>query len=360
MAEAALAPSGSFSASPTVRVEGQELALVSASVVAMVMTESEGGLCSLELRLSNFGSTDQGARTLFEEERDLKLGSNLSIYAGEVNAPREIFRGRVSGLEADFPYGEPPELVVLAEDQLQLARFARRSKVHDKLTIKSLAESLAAQLSLTPRVTGLGEDLGTQVQLNESDLAFLRRLLERVGADLQVVGDELHVSPRADVDRGEVELHVDGQLRGVRFVADLADQVTQVSCTGWDDAQGQPVKAISSGAHLGPGSGRTGAQLLSQLFHERAEHIGHLAVTTAAEATALADAAFDRRARRFVTATGTCEGNPRVRVGSRVKLVGTSDRFDNTYYVVRAVHRFDMISGYKTDFEAESAFLGTP
>ncbi len=37
-----------------------------------------------------------------------------------------------------------------------------------------------------------------------------------------------------------------------------------------------------------------------------------------------------------------------------------SDRFDNTYYVTRACHRFDLDLGYETDFEAECAYLGEP
>jgi phage protein D len=83
-----------------------------------------------------------------------------------------------------------------------------------------------------------------------------------------------------------------------------------------------------------------------------------LAVMDAGEAQALADAAFDRRARRFVLVEGTAEGNSALRVGTHLKLVGLSPRWDNTYYVVRATHRFDSEQGYRTDFEAECAFLG--
>jgi phage protein D len=45
-------------------------------------------------------------------------------------------------------------------------------------------------------------------------------------------------------------------------------------------------------------------------------------------------------------------------VGTNVKLSGMGQRFDNTYYVVRACHRYDLTRGYETDFEAESAFWG--
>jgi uncharacterized protein len=194
------------------------------------------------------------------------------------------------------------------------------------------------------------------VQLNERDLAFLRRLLARYDGDLQVVGDELHVSPRDNVSRGTVRLELNGQLKRVRALADLSHQVTKVTVTGWDAAQGSRVNASSRGASSGPGSGSTGAQLLNQAIGDRFEHVGHVAVATTAEAQAVADAVFDRRARRFVSLEGTTEGNPSVRVGTHLELSGLGARFDNTYYVVSATHMFDLSTGYETHFEAESAY----
>ena len=120
----------------------------------------------------------------------MHLGAEVVVYAGDENAPREVFRGTISALEGDFPETGAPGLVVLAEDVFQKARLARRTKVHDNVSLADLARSLAGSVGLTPVVTGLTAPIGTQVQFNESDLAFLRRLLARYGGDLQVVGKE--------------------------------------------------------------------------------------------------------------------------------------------------------------------------
>src|SRR5690606_37397787 len=136
----------------------------------------------------------------------------------------------------------------------------------------------------------------TWAQLDETDLAFLRRLLARFDADLQVVAGELHVSLRGDVRRGQVTLTLDEDLRSISVTADLADQVTSLSVRGWDVGRGQAVKAeLRQGTHLGPGSGRTGAAVLRSGIGDRSENLGHLAVGSQDEAQALAEAAFDRR-----------------------------------------------------------------
>ncbi len=357
MPETALTELAVYIARPTITVDGQENARVSDLLLAMEMREYEGGMSSLELTLSNVASVPFGdAEFAFEDDSVLKLGASISVSAGDEDASVPIFEGKITAIEAVFTEGSAPELIVFAEDVFQQARMKRRTKRHDDATLASLAQDLASELGLTPQVSGLSQNIGLQVQLNESDLAFLRRLLARYDGDLKVMGGELHVGPRGDVRNGALELELHGQLRSARVRADLAHQVTKVTVTGWDVAQGQRVSASSTGANTGPGSGKDGATLLRDAIGDRVEHIGALAVTTSDEATALADAAFDHAARQFVCVDATAEGNPALRVGTHVTLGGLGPRFDNEYYVTSATHRYDGERGYSTQFEAQCAF----
>ena len=361
MAESPLSPLALYSAQPTVRINGAEQDRVTGLLIAIEMTEREDGLSTLELKLDNVASDGGGQSDFaFEDEGSFKLGDTITVYCGEESAPTEIFRGIISALEADFSEDGSPSLTALAEDTLQKARIKRRTRTYDDQTLADIARTIAGDLGLTPQISGFTQTIGTQVQLNESDLAFLRRLLARYDGDLQVVGNELHVSPRADVRRGSVELALHSQLRRVTVLADLAHQVNEVTVTGWDPARGQRINSRSSGFQQGPGSGRWGGDLLSSSLGRRTHQVGHLAVTTDDEGRALADASFDERQRRFVTAKGTAEGNPAIRAGTHVRLTGLSPRFSNTYYVTHCCHRFDRERGYETDFTAESAFLGQP
>ena len=359
MAEQPRSKEAVYSAAPTVRIDGQEYPKVTELMLALEMTEQEGGMSALELRVSNVASLDNNTSDLaFEDNQILKLGAQIAIYGGDRTAPQEIFRGKITALEADFSETQPPELVVLAEDVFQQARMARRTKVWQNSSIADVASSVASRLNLKPVITGLADRFPALVQFNESDLAFLRRLLTRHDADLQVVGGEMHVSARKDVSRGTIDLELHSQLQKVRVLADLANQVTEVTVTGWDYKQGSRIRKSSRGSYLQPGSGRAGAELLRDAVGPRSEHVGDPGLADDAEAQALADTIFDRRARPFVCVEATAEGNPSLRVGTEVKLTGLGARFSNSYYVVRCRHKYDLTSGYKTDFEAECAFLG--
>jgi len=346
---------------PTIRLEGQADDRVSNLINSLQVEEHEGGMSSLEVSFQAMGRlTDATVDQVFEDEKLIKIGTNIAVYTGPQFTPTEVFRGVVTGVEGRWAHDEPPELVVLAEDPLQKARMARKTRVHEDAVISDLASSIASDLGLTPKVTGFTENVGLQVQWNESDLAFLRRLLATRDGDVQVVGTELHVSPRKDVDRGKLTLELYNDLIRVRVTADLAHQVTAVTTAGWDALNGHAVSGRGQGSDAGPGSGRKGSDLLQQALGERVEHLGGVPVSSDDQATAVANAAFDARARRFVCVDGTTRGTPSLRVGSQVELKGLSKRFDNTYYVVRACHRYDLENGYETDFQAECSFLGEP
>jgi phage protein D len=359
MTEVAVTESAVYIARPTIRIGGEAYALLSELILGMRMTESEGGMSALELRLSNRASdTVGGADYAFEDGAIVELGAEIVVYAGDELSPREIFRGAITAFEADFPRAGPPEIVVLAEDALQRLRLARRTKTYGDVTVADIANQIAQAAGLQAVVDEFGDSSGTYVQLNESDLAFLRRLLARYDGDIQVVGQELHISPRGGVRREQLTLLLHSQLREARVLADLAHQVTQISASGWDVAQGTAISATSSGAALGPGQGADGARILRDTLGERSQHVGHLAAAAQAELQAIADSAFDQRARRFVCVAGVAEGNPQLRVGAHVELRGLGPRLSNTYYVTQVCHRYDLVNGYETDFEAECAYLG--
>lgn len=349
-----------YRARPTLRFGGEPDERASNLVQSMTMSEGEGGMRALELGLSNWASTRDGDGELaFDDGSAIRLGAVIEVYGGEVDRPRELFRGHITAIESIFRRGAPPLLGVCAEDALVRARLARRSKVYTDQSPAEVVRALAAELGLTPVVTALDGPAQTWAQIDETDLAFLRRLLARFDADLQIVGSELHVSPRAEVARGPITLSVESDLREIAVCADLAEQVTAVLARGWDAGAGSAVKAeVTRSANPGPGRGRDGASVLRDAFGERADNLGHLAVRSQDEAQALAESAFDRRARGFVRARGVTEGNPNLRVGARLVLQGLGTRFDNEYYVVRTRHLFDLDEGYRTEFCAECAYLG--
>jgi len=349
-----------ISARPTIRLDEMELPLLTKNITRLRMREAVGGLSSLELVILDILSFEDGAAGYgATAESPVRLGSSIKVYMGEVAGPQEIFDGQITAIEAEVGPASAPLFTVLAEDKLFKARKTRRSRTFEDSTPADIVRAIAGDHGLTPEIRdGLDTPTGTWSQMNESDLAFLRRILERFDADAQVVAGALQAGPCARDPRTSVTLRLGETLVRARMTADLADQTTAVRVGGFDPATGDAVVGTASEGQMGPGQGADGPTLLRSKFDELREHTGHQDVLTDAEGDAVARALYGRRARRFVRVDAAAQGNAAIRVGTHVTLAGVNPFFENTYVVVEATHRFDLEGGYLTEFIAEGAFLG--
>lgn len=360
--EPPIAQASLYAARPSFLLNGQRCPAADELLVCAEVHEERDGLAHAELRFADTVRTsERGIGWAFETEggSPLSLGMSVRLFMGDETSPQEIFQGIISAVEISFEPAHPPELLVFAEDALWKARMRRRTRTYTERTLGGLVETIAAELGLRPRVSGLDQDPGTQVQINETDLGFLRRVLERFDGWMKISGQELEAGPWSQGSLREITLELHSLLKSVRVTADLADQVSAVTYSGWDAVQGAVIHVESNGAlPLGPGTGRTGTQVLEEAFGPRREHAGSFVTADDREARALVDSLYLQRARRFVIVDGCAAGHPGLRVGTRVRLQGLGPRFDNTYTVTRTCHRFDLINGYETDFEAEGARFG--
>lgn len=349
-----------ISTRPTIRLGGQELPLLSANIVKLRMRETAGGLSSLEVVLLDILSHPDGhAGYGATRESPIRLGAEIKVYMGEVSGPQEIFDGHITAVEAEVGPEAAPLFTLLAEDKLFKARKTRRTRTFEESSPADLVRTIAGDHGLTPEIRdGLDAPTGLWVQMNESDLGFLRRILDRFDADLQVVAGALQAGPRARDARTSVSLTYGHSLVRARLTADLADQTTEVRVSGFDPATGEAVVATATQGEKGPGTGQEGPAILREKFVERREHHGHQGPLTDAEADKIARALYGQRARRFVRVDAAAQGNAAIRVGSHVAIAGVNPFFANTYVVTEATHRFDLANGYLTEFLAEGAFLG--
>ncbi|MBB4099191.1 phage late control D family protein [Sphingomonas kyeonggiensis] len=353
-------PKGSYSARPTVQIGGQDLPLLSANLKSFRMREALGGMSSLELAIYDVLSFADGSAGFGATAASpLKLGATIKVYVGDTFAPQEVFDGVVTGIEVEAGPGSAPVFTLLAEDRLFKLRRKRRSKTYEAQSPADVVRAIAGDHGLEPQIgDGLDAPTSSWVQMNESDLAFLRRLLEVFDADLQLIGAKLQVVPIAAEARSTVPLRFGDTLLQIRVTADLAEQVAETRIGSFDPESGEAIAALATAGRMGPGTGSTGKQGLTGVADGVREHAGHFPPMTEQAARKVAEAAYGRRARRFVRAEGTAQGDGAIRVGSWLELSGINPFFVNSYNAVEVTHRFDLERGYLTDFVAECAYLG--
>jgi len=170
----------------------------------------------------------------------------------------------------------------------------------------------------------------------------------------------LNVVSRAKRQTNQFTLTYQQGLFEFSATADLANQATGFSVTGWDVSAKQPLSyRATSSALAGEVNGDLpGGDVLQQSIGTRDQTVVHALPFTSQEAQAQAEARYRRWARRFVTGTGIADGDGRIQVGTNLTLQGLGPLFNGKFYVTAVRHMFDPKNGYRTWFAVERPGIG--
>lgn len=350
-----------FVSVPRLSVGGTVDAALAADLLSLTVEENTLGLTWCEARFANYGNRDGAQRYRYLGRDVLDFGTELAVTLGPAGESREVFAGRVSALQADYPDGEPAQLLAFAEDGLQRLRMTRRTRSFESSSTADLARRIAGDHGLGTAIDLDGPTRAVTAQLNQSDLAFLRALARRDDGEVWLEGTTLHAARRPSRTGAPLELRYGSDLLSFSVRADLADQCTEVAVTGWDVAAKEAIAERADSSALGAelGSAQTsGSELLAAGFAERTEMFVRAEPLNTADARAMARAAYLERARRLVCGTGITGGTATLRVGAPVRLAGLGQLFDGEYTVTRARHMVDLVLGYRTEFDVERPGVG--
>lgn len=359
MPEAA-ASTAFYAARPVLSLDGRKQPALDEGLLSLSVHETCEGLFRCEATFGNWGTSGGRIGFLFFDRDVLDFGNEIDVDMGDSEAGGTVFSGAITGLEGRFPQQSPPEITVLAEDSFQALRMVRKTRSFERVTIDDLANRIVRDHGLQASVDAGGPQYAVITQVNQSDLAFLRECARRVDAELWLTDGTVNIQSRASRRTNDVNFTFGRRLREFSVTADLAGQRTAVTVSGWDVAQKDGIEHRADDGSL---SGElrddeSGQSILSSAFEDRPERIVHEVPLDNEEARALAESAFRRQARRFLTGHAQTEGDGRVRAGTHVELDGLGPLFDGTYYVTEVTHTFDLQRGYRTLFRVERAGLG--
>jgi phage protein D len=341
-------------ARPTINLGGQDDISLESGLLSLVIAETSQGLYRCE---AMFGNWDGGDFRYLDRDK-LDFGKAFKIKLLDTT----LFEGRITGLEAHYPDRSPPEITVLAEDRLQDLRMTRRTRSFEDMVDADVFKQIANDHGLTPSVDVTGPKHTSLAQVNQSDLAFLRDRARAIDAEVWVEDRTLYAKQRASRSRGTVKLGYRNQLHEFSVTADLSQQRSSVTVSGWDVGSKDAIKseATDSAIQGELAGGASGASILASALGERKEVLAHVVPHTGAEAQSRAEAHFRAIARRFVVGRGVAAPDARLRVGVYVELDGLGSLFNGKYYLSEVQHLFDGHRGLRTEFTGERPSLGQP
>jgi hypothetical protein len=342
-------------ARPGIRVDDEAMPALSEGLITLLVEETTAGLYRCEASFGNWGTVGSQVGYLYFDRQLFDFGKTLAIEGGEGETAARIFNGRIMGLEANYPFTRPPELLVLAEDLFQDLRMTRRSRSFEDVSDSDVIRQIANEHSLQTELDIDGPTYRVLAQVNQGDLAFLRQRARAVDAELWLEDGTLHVQARSRRDAGEVTLTYPTGLKEFSVSADLANQCTALVIGGWDVSSKESIEyEVTDSVITEELQGlESGGSLLQGKLGERKERLVHMVPGNPGEAQYLAEANYREKARRFISGRGYTDGDGRIRVGVSLNLEGLGDMFNGRYYVTEVQHTFDEKNGFRTYFKVE-------
>jgi uncharacterized protein len=343
---------------PVFKVDGELKGDLARDVTYLRIEEATDGLKTLVLRLIAEGPrpNEKEEGQLYLDGDSIDFGKSIEVSIGPTDSARIVFKGVISGIEAEFISGVVPSVTVFAEDALMNLRMTRRMKTYEDVSDAEIAEAIGGEHGLSVDANADGPTHKVVQQWNQSDLAFLRERARLIQAELWFADDTLHFTTRGNRTATTVTLVLGYDLIEAQLRADLAHQRTTVSISGYDAVNREGISEESGSEAIDQeiSGGRTGVAVLRQAFGERASYRVRANPIVAEEARAWARAEMLRRARNFVTVSGITSGTADLVVGSRITLQNVGGPFTGDgYYATRVCHTYDLTEGFRTHFDAE-------
>ena len=95
----------SYVSRPKVLIAGQVNDSLSVDILSVLVEETTDGLFRCEACFNNYGQRNNGGDYLYFGRDVLDFGKDFAIRLGPGDLARQVFKGRISGIEAEYPPG---------------------------------------------------------------------------------------------------------------------------------------------------------------------------------------------------------------------------------------------------------------
>jgi Rhs element Vgr protein len=329
----------------TVKVGGEavprEHALQSASVTAAAnhiasarLTYVDGAAGDGDFPLSN--------KSLFAP------GTAIEILAGAGASPTQVFKGIVTGIRLKVRESSPTLLIVECRHAASRLTLVRRSANFFDSTDSDALSTLLSAASVSGAVDSTSVSHKQLVQHDCSDWDFINARAAANGllvltraADLAIKKPEL-AGAAAELRFGATLLEIDAEV-------DARRQTAAVQVLAWAAAD-QAVATTDGSAPAFTPPGNFDPDTLASGAGSQTQLLRHAAMDEA-EATALAEAAWQTSRLDLASGRVKCEGIATLLPGDTVKLSGVGDRFSGKVLLTGVRHEFDTTGGWKTHLQ---------
>ena len=312
----------------------------------------EGADC-FDITVNVLDSANQQFKWIDSE--DFNPGNTVEVQMGYLNEHETVIVGEITALHAHYANDEATLLNIQGFDKLHRFRRGRNTQSFLEMKDSQIAEKIAQKMGLTPQVEDSEIVHEYVLQNNLSDIDFLLDRARRIRFEVNVSDKTLIFRKAANYLGKSVTLEYMRDLKSFSPRLSTAQQVSEVKVRGWNPKSKEPILGVAKagdettdmeGSNIGP-------KIAEQAFNKTMAEIVDIPIVSQSEAEQIAKAKFNDLAIELIGGEGEAVGDPRIRAGNTIEILGLGKRFSGVYYIRSCEHRMTPQIGYITKFNAE-------
>ncbi len=281
-----------------------------------------------------------------------KPGDKINVSLG-LDKMESMIDGEITSL--DLNLCEHSIVEIRGYDFLHRLRMGTRNKAFLKKKDSEIASEIVKEHGLSAVVDATKTVYPYMFQNNQSNYEFL---ISRAGLlDYEIYAEDkkiYFVKSRSKKSPQLSDLTYRKDFESLNLELRSLTRGSTVEVRGWDAKDKKEVtgKAKKGDEVTKMGGKESGFELISKAVGESPIAISAESLMDLSEAKNIAAAAYNSLLREFITGEGKCYGNPLLRAGKTVKLLGIDERFSGIYYIVASTHTIN-VNGYTTIFKVK-------
>jgi len=309
----------------------------------------------------SFSLTFNDSEMKIQNQNIFDIGKTVIIELGYESGFVKMLEGEIVKIHFNYSSASPITITIVGLDKMFRLNRTKNSRSFKNIKDSDIAIEIAQDLGLDFDIDPTNQQFDYIFQNNQSDLNFLKERANRIDFEVEVEENKLIFKKARHEDKEEsVELIWDRNLMEFTPTVDATKIVSEVEVRGWSATQKDFIQSIATtGDEKKSIKGEIGAEKTKSKFKNLNSKIlkVDIPLQTQTEADNLAKSRLNQLNMEYITGYGLAVGEPKIRAGKLIKIMGIGDISNGEYYVISAEHIFST-RGYKSYFSVKRGVEG--
>jgi len=337
-----------------IHVNGSRLAVEKeAEIKEIVVFEKIDSPSSFAIKFSDM-------KREFTDSEDFSVGSKIKITMGYKDEIEELMIGEVTSLTPMYRKHADDILVVKGHNHLHRLARAKKTRSFSEKTDSEIVKQIADDAGLQSEIDDVGASHLFTAQRNQTDYDYIMNMAKKFNCKVWAKEEKLFFKKLEENSGEDVVVEWGKTLVEFYPVLDSTQLITAVEVRGWDKDKIEVItgQATLDDIELKIGGDKIGSNDVKDNFKEEKMIYIDENIVDKDGADKIALDMITDNSLKYITATGRCEGNNKIRSGMIIQVNEVGSRFTGKYYVNSVKHVLSPELGYSTFFELSRNAVG--